>query len=167
MCPTIPTPAEVRSVVEGYGRGELSLPKVPPRTVKNHLRYAPSLRVGIARPYIHLRKAIAKGGKARRVPLWWDAGTLADLEAWMTQRQQQGDKASDPFVCSQADGSFGNRLGRQACRNRFIVACRCLGADRQRELTIHHGRDLDPPRSTPTARPRTGGPPSPGPLKPR
>ena len=35
---------------------------------------------GVRRPYLNVPKAIAKGRKARRVPLWWDAGTLADLE---------------------------------------------------------------------------------------
>jgi len=28
----------------------------------------------------------AKGRRPRRVPLWWDAGTLADIAAWKAQR---------------------------------------------------------------------------------
>ena len=98
------------------------------------------VRVGIARPYINLRKAIAKGGKARRVPLWWDAGTLADIEAWKTERQDQGANPPEPFICSQAADACGYPLDRQAARKRFLVACRALGKDRQAELTIHHGR---------------------------
>ncbi len=33
------------------------------------------------RPHIYIPKTIGKGGKARRVPLWWDQSTLADLRA--------------------------------------------------------------------------------------
>ena len=50
------------------------------------------VRVGVARPYVQVRKAIAKGRRARRVPLWWDAGTLADLTAWRDERLVQGGK---------------------------------------------------------------------------
>jgi len=39
------------------------------------------VRVGMARPYIHVRRETAKRGKARRVPLWWDQSTLDDLSA--------------------------------------------------------------------------------------
>ena len=35
--------------------------------------------VDIARPYLNVRAETAKGGHPRRVPLWWDAGTLADV----------------------------------------------------------------------------------------
>ena len=98
------------------------------------------VRVGIRRPYIQVRKSIGKGRKARRVPLWWDAGTLAELEAWKAERQRQGAKVSDPFVCSQQRNTFGRRLDRFNVRKRFLTACRCLGPERARELTIHHGR---------------------------
>lgn len=98
------------------------------------------LRLGIGRPYIQVRKTIAKGGKARRVPLWWDAGTLADLEAWKHERQQQGGRTSDPVVCSQQTGTMGGRLDRFNVRKRFLSSCRCLGPERVKELTIHHGR---------------------------
>src|SRR5271167_4785548 len=36
----------------------------------------------VARPHLRLRAGTTKGGHPRRVPLWWDAGTLADLKAW-------------------------------------------------------------------------------------
>src|SRR2546421_2175579 len=37
--------------------------------------------VGVDRPHLRLRRETTKGKRARRVPLWWDAGTLADLAA--------------------------------------------------------------------------------------
>jgi integrase len=37
------------------------------------------VRVESARPHLRIRRGAAKGGKSRVVPLWWDAGTLADL----------------------------------------------------------------------------------------
>jgi integrase len=36
----------------------------------------------VERSHLRLRRGATKGGKARTVPLWWDAGTLADLRAW-------------------------------------------------------------------------------------
>jgi integrase len=32
------------------------------------------VRVELARPHLSIRRSAAKGGKARNVPLWWDAG---------------------------------------------------------------------------------------------
>lgn len=98
------------------------------------------VRVGLARPYIYVRKEIAKGHKARRVPLWWDQGTLDDLTAWKDDRTLSGAKADDPFICSQAKGSSGHPLDRFNCRARFLTGCRVLGPERVAELTIHHGR---------------------------
>jgi integrase/recombinase XerD len=98
------------------------------------------VRVGLQRPYIYVRKEIAKRGKPRRVPLWWDQGTLDDLTTWRDKRLAQGAGASDPFVCSQAKGSFGRSIDRYNARDRFKVACRILGPQRVAELTIHHGR---------------------------
>lgn len=96
--------------------------------------------LGVARPYIHIRKAIAKGKKPRRVPLWWDGGTLVDIEAWKAERKEQEAKPGDFLICSQADGSFGAQLDRRNARMRFIAACRALGPDRTQDLTIHDGR---------------------------
>lgn len=95
---------------------------------------------GVRRPYILVPKSIAKGGRARRVALWWDAGTLADLESWKAERECQGAKPGAPFVCSQSQSSQGKPLTRQNARARFISTCRILGPQRQAELTIHHGR---------------------------
>ena len=98
------------------------------------------VRVGVEKPYVLVRAEIAKRRKGRRVPLWWDQGTLDDLTAWRDQRTTQGAGPAAPFVCSQSDRSRGNPLDRQNARARFKVACRALGADRTATLTIHHGR---------------------------
>jgi integrase/recombinase XerD len=92
------------------------------------------------RPHLRLPKAICKGKKARVVPLWWDADTLADLVAWKAERVAQGAKADDPFVCSMQAHLRGQRLQRAAIRSRFLSACKVLGRERTRSLTIHHGR---------------------------
>ena len=74
------------------------------------------------------------------MPLWWDAGTLADLVTWKERRHQQGARAGDPFICSLQRATFGRPLNRHVIRRRFQTACRSLGWDRIRALTVHHGR---------------------------
>ena len=124
------------------------------------------VRVGVPKPYLNLRREITKRHKPRRVPLWWDQGTLDDLTAWREHRLATGATSGDFLLCSQSakkgTGSAqdppppaGNALPRGACplsrrtprpldrqnaRHRFKVACRVLGPQRVRELTIHHGR---------------------------
>lgn len=87
------------------------------------------------RPHIRIRAAIAKGSRARRVPLWWDAGTLEDIRAWKGERERAGAGADD-FVVRSRRGA----MSRHTLRRRFQRACLTLGARRQRTLTIHHGR---------------------------
>ncbi len=94
----------------------------------------------IARPHLRLRAETTKGGRARRVPLWWDAGTLADLKAWKAKRMTDGARGHDPFVCSMQAHRLGLPLQRHAIRRRFLTACKVLGLARLRTLTIHHGR---------------------------
>jgi integrase len=96
--------------------------------------------VGIPRPFIAVRAETAKLRRPRRVPLWWDAGTLEDLTRWKERRQSQGAASVDPFVCSLQRATFGSALSRHVLRRRFLTACRILGWDRVRTLTIHHGR---------------------------
>ncbi len=96
-----------------------------------------NVKLGIAKPYILVPKAIAKGQRSRRVPLWWDRGTLDDMKVWKTERTEQKAVSGDYFVCSQGDGSFGNQLDRHNLRLRFIGACKILG---ERDVTIHDGR---------------------------
>jgi site-specific recombinase XerC len=76
----------------------------------------------------------------RRVPLWWDQGTLDDIVAWKKERQSQGAKPADFFVCALSKAASGNQLDPRNLRNRFISSCRTLGKERQKHLTIHHGR---------------------------
>lgn len=98
------------------------------------------VHVEIARPYLRVRGVTAKGGHARRVPLWWDAGTLADVQEWKSTRRSQGARADDPFLCSLQTATFGKPLNRHVLRRRFLTACRVLGWNRLRTLTLHHGR---------------------------
>ncbi|MBI3468952.1 MAG: site-specific integrase [Planctomycetes bacterium] len=93
-----------------------------------------------ARPHLRVRPEGAKGHKARRVPLWWDAGTLADLAAWKEERRRQRAAPHDPFICCLKPGGFGQPLRRHSLRRRFLTACKALGLERLRTLTIHHGR---------------------------
>jgi integrase/recombinase XerD len=94
------------------------------------------VRVELARPHIRIRRGAAKGGKSRIVPLWWDAGTLADLAAWKAHRLAAGAEFNDPFVANRG----GTRLSRHTLRKRFRTACKVLGPERLASLTIHHGR---------------------------
>jgi integrase/recombinase XerD len=99
------------------------------------------VRVGIPRPFLQVRAESAKGGRARRVPLWWDAGTLQDLVVWKAFRESQGARDGDPFVCSLQRATRGEPLNWHVLRRRFRTACRVLGGEWLRALTIHHGRD--------------------------
>lgn len=92
------------------------------------------------RPHLRLQREATKGKRPRCVPLWWDAGTLADLKDWMAKRQADGAKGRDPFVCSVQSHRQGRALRRHAIRRRFLSACKVLGLARLRTLTIHHGR---------------------------
>src|SRR5262245_24526197 len=52
------------------------------------------------KPHLRIRAGAAKGGRPRIVPLWWDAGTLADVAEWKRRRLQEGAKAEDSFIVS-------------------------------------------------------------------
>lgn len=88
------------------------------------------------RPYIQIPKTIAKGAKSRRVPLWWDLGTLADIKDWMAIRRHQKASQDDLYLCSQSTNSFGKAIDRRNGRLRYLAATKILG----RSITIHHGR---------------------------
>src|SRR5262249_12007157 len=72
------------------------------------------LNVDSARPHMRLRRETTKGKKARRVPLWWDAGTLTDLAEWKAERIRQGARGGDPFVCSVLPHLRGGPIQRAA-----------------------------------------------------
>jgi integrase len=96
--------------------------------------------VDVTRPHLRLRRGTTKGGASRRVPLWWDGSTLADLAAWKAERAKHGARGAAPFVCSVQSHRHGLPLQRAALRRRFLSACKVLGLPRLRTLTIHHGR---------------------------
>ena len=98
------------------------------------------VQVDNSRPSIRIRREIGKGHKARKVPLTWDAGTLADLVEWKRFRREQGAADDDRFICSQHCDALGNSLDRRNLRKRFKASCKVLGRERQAGLTIHDGR---------------------------
>ncbi len=97
-------------------------------------------RTEIARPHIRIRRGASKGGRPRIVPLWWDAGTLADLAAWKAERLRNGAEYNKPFLASMIPGRALKVFSRHTLRKRFRTACKILGAARLEMLTIHHGR---------------------------
>ena len=70
--------------------------------------------VDVARPHLRLRRETTKGKKPRMVPLWWDAGTLADLVAWKAERV--GARSAWPRPI---------RLQRPGASSRPRLAARC------------------------------------------
>ena len=98
------------------------------------------VRTELARPHLRIRNGASKGGRPRMVPLWWDAGTLADLSAWKNERLGQGALDEDSFVASMRPGRGGKVFSRHTLRKRFRTACKVLGPERLKSLTIHHGR---------------------------
>ena len=100
------------------------------------------VRLSSQRPHISLPKTITKRSKSRRIPLWWDSGTLADITEWKRLRGSQGASAGDLFVLSQG-ANYGKPLTRQKLYYRFKSACRVLNKEhpgRTELLTLHHGR---------------------------
>ena len=98
------------------------------------------VRIELPRPHLRVRVGASKGGKSRRVPLWWDGGTLDDLAAWRADRASRGAVGNQPFVASWQPGREHEPLSRFTLRKRYRTACRRLGAERLTHLTIHHGR---------------------------
>jgi integrase/recombinase XerD len=98
------------------------------------------VRVEPSRPHIRIRRGASKGGRPRMVPLWWDAGTLADLKRWKEERLRQGSAPDGQLVGSLRSSRHGTRLSRHTLRRRFRTACKALGRERLEVLTIHHGR---------------------------
>jgi len=99
-----------------------------------------NLKVGSGRPYLEIPARIAKRKKPRRVPLWWDAGTLTDLQLWKSERAGQGAGPNDPFVCSQAKGTRGKRLSARNAQARYKKCVKPLGPERLAVLSVHSGR---------------------------
>lgn len=99
------------------------------------------VKVGRARPHIHVPASIGKGSRERIVPLWWDAGTLADLELYRANRMEDGAAADDPLLCSTRSHRRGLGIGRRTAQERWDRIVRIeLGEERAAGLSIHKGR---------------------------
>ena len=98
------------------------------------------VNIGSDRPHLRVRPESAKGSRRRVVPLWWDAATLDDVISWKHEREGQGARPGDPFICCLWPSRFGQPLIRHTIRERFRTGCKSLGLERLRTLTIHHGR---------------------------
>ncbi len=98
------------------------------------------VRVGSPHPHLRIRTGASKGGRPRKVPLWWDAGTLADVSQWHALRTAQGIPLIAPLLASLRPNRGEKVFSRHTLRKRFRTACRVLGPERLRTLTIHHGR---------------------------
>lgn len=105
------------------------------------------VRLSGDRPHIRVPAGISKSRRGkerkqvgRKVPLWWDAGTMGELAEWKMFRMSQGAGDADGFVCSQSSGTQGNPLSVRNAQHRFKTVLGILGAERQSELSIHCGR---------------------------
>ena len=95
-----------------------------------------NVRISSAKPHILVPASIAKGGRKRIVPLWWDAATLADLTAWKEKRTAAGAQGTDPFLTSS-----GQPMKIRAAQLGWDTVIRkTLGAERAETLSIHSGR---------------------------
>jgi hypothetical protein len=88
------------------------------------------------------------------VPLWWDAGTLADLSAWKAERLRLGAEHDEPFLASLRLGRAVKTFSRHTLRKRIRTARKILGAARLESLTIHHGRHTSTSPAWPSGSPR-------------
>ena len=107
------------------------------------LKFADLVLAG-ARPCVIVRKDNTKGRlekrRSRKVPLWWDAGTLEDLEEWVAFRKEMGSTVNDPVVCGVSKMNYGKPLTGLLLASRWKTAIRCLGPERVRQLSVHCGR---------------------------
>ncbi len=77
---------------------------------------------------------------ARLVPLFWDAGTLADIRDWVERRKADGAGPNDPVLCGMSTVNRGKPLTGLLVAARWKTAIRCLGPERVRQLSVHCGR---------------------------
>lgn len=64
-------------------------------------------------------------------------------EMWLMSKKfkaRHGDGPTAPFICSVQAHRVGEPLQRHVIRRRFLSACKILGPERLRTLTIHHSR---------------------------
>lgn len=97
-----------------------------------------NIRLDSLRPCLELPAAICKSDSrgrrsGRTVPLWWDAGTLADITAWCAERRQRDGACSTDLAIATRKNT---RINRKSAARSFQRICKCLG----RSVTIHDGR---------------------------
>lgn len=84
---------------------------------------------------VKVRTAL-KRGKVRTIPLHRDRDTYEALCCFIQGRLQAGAGLADPLLITRT----GQRVHRTHLRQIFKQACRPLGPERVRQLTIHSGR---------------------------
>lgn len=89
------------------------------------------VRTGLS-PAVRIRRESSKSGRARSVPLDWDALALADVTAWIAQRIASGAGPSDLLLPTRN----GCRMHRSSAQRMYARACAFVG----RKATIHDGR---------------------------
>lgn len=97
------------------------------------------VRLDCEQPHIRIRAENSKGKKSREVPVFSEA-TVSDLKAMKALRAEMGAGSQDAFLVSVSQDSLGNRFSRQGARLRFQAACKPLGIERAKGLSIHCGR---------------------------
>ena len=90
-------------------------------------------KIGTQYPVLRIRRALGKGKKSRVVPLWWSAGTRADLLSWIKGRQGR-------VLTKTRAGEEGEPLSCHLVASRWKTAIRGLGSARVAQLSIHTGR---------------------------
>lgn len=102
--------------------------------------------VNTGKPYVMVKSTATKKnrfgvGHARKVPLWWDSGTLDDVSRWLEIRNQDGAARLDPFVCVRRQGaSQGQQMSPVMISARWKTAVASLSSDRRARSTVHDGR---------------------------
>lgn len=92
------------------------------------------------RPHIQIPATLGKGGKARKVPLWWDAKTLQVISRWKDRRIATNN--GDWFVASINGATAGKPLSIRNVQARYAqLMKKALGQERGRVVMgIHKGR---------------------------
>lgn len=92
-------------------------------------------------PQLAIPKAIAKGRKAREVPLGWDAENLAAITEWKETRLDELAGPNEPFVAIRRNGPHdGERMNVKRISRRWNTIIKCLGHERSSQLSVHSGR---------------------------
>lgn len=93
--------------------------------------------LGIQKPVINVRNEIAKKRHGGEVPLWYDAGTLLDIEKhWSMRTFDQSAEPDSPFV----QGITGTFVDRRTIHRWWKEALVPIGPYRQGQVRLHDGR---------------------------